>query len=223
MGKQTTTQVLAANLKTLMARVGAPSSAPAVEEATKVKGGLKVGRSTVQRILKAETPVNLDYVESLAKVFGVQPWELLHPSMGKTITPEPDLPEALAAVARHITSIDDAIRPAVAGLIGDLVDNPGTAKRFIGAISSLVATDEPAPEFELTGDAAAEARPATSKQAKVTAAARRRVTARTSVAASLRDLKEQVNLPLVVVSDAEHAEPNKSETAWYEIVEKAPK
>jgi hypothetical protein len=73
-------QVLAENLKALMAAHPEIDGTPALERATITKGG-KIGKSTIDRILKQATPVNLDYVETLAKVFGVAPWQMLVPGL----------------------------------------------------------------------------------------------------------------------------------------------
>ena len=49
--------------------------------------GLSIGRSTVGRCLVAQGNPSLDHIETLAAVFGVQAWQLLHPTMG-TVTAE---------------------------------------------------------------------------------------------------------------------------------------
>ena len=69
---------LAANLQALMDDHPTVNSTPALERATHARG-LKVGKSTIDRVLKCETPVNLDYVEVFALVFEVPLWALLKP------------------------------------------------------------------------------------------------------------------------------------------------
>lgn len=81
--------ILAANLRALMAGNEKLGSTPAIERAT---GSLsvrpcKVGKSTVDRALKAETPLNIDYLEAIARAFGVDAWQLLVPGMNPTNPP----------------------------------------------------------------------------------------------------------------------------------------
>jgi hypothetical protein len=44
----------------------------------------EMGSGTIGRILRAEAAVTLDTLAAIAKVFDLQPWQLIHPSMGKT-------------------------------------------------------------------------------------------------------------------------------------------
>lgn len=72
-------ETLAENLKALMAahRI---NTLPALERATDANGH-KVGKSTVGRALNCETPLNLDYIEAIAEVYGLDPWQLLVPGL----------------------------------------------------------------------------------------------------------------------------------------------
>lgn len=95
-----TRQILGANLSSLMNSSSELASAPAVERATAQKG-LKVGRSTVQRVKDGDTTVNLDYIEVFAKVFQKEPWQLLHPAIGEMASStdaKPSLAQALEVV-----------------------------------------------------------------------------------------------------------------------------
>ena len=95
-----TRQILGANLSSLMNSSSELASAPAVERATAQKG-LKVGRSTVQRVKDGDTTVNLDYIEVFAKVFQKEPWQLLHPAIGEMASStdaKPTLAQALEVV-----------------------------------------------------------------------------------------------------------------------------
>ena len=74
--------ILSANLRTLMLEAGNPASGLAVDKAAK-SIGLSLGRTTVTRYSHAEGNPTLDHLETLAKVFGVQSWQLLHPTLGK--------------------------------------------------------------------------------------------------------------------------------------------
>ena len=75
-------QNLSANLRVLMLRAGNPSSGAAVDRAAKTLG-LSLGRTTVTRYAHGDGNPSLDHIEALAKVFGVEPWQLLHPRMGE--------------------------------------------------------------------------------------------------------------------------------------------
>lgn len=85
-------QTLAANLKALMAEHTNLSTLIQVEQATE-QCGLKIGKSTVGRLLKCETPVNLDYVEVLARIFHLDPWQLIVPGL------DPKNPPTLRSVS----------------------------------------------------------------------------------------------------------------------------
>ena len=43
----------------------------------------QVGRGTVQRIKEGSTSTGTDTLLAIADAFGVEPWELLHPQLGK--------------------------------------------------------------------------------------------------------------------------------------------
>ena len=100
-------EILSANLRWLGRQPGHPSSGPGVERAAKALG-LNIGRSTVGRCLIAQGNPSLDNIETLAKVFGVRAWQLLHPTLGAVTTgahprPDPlrptDDPEGLLALS----------------------------------------------------------------------------------------------------------------------------
>ena len=86
MSNQTARDILAENLDRLMAARPDLNGTPAVERATELIG-CKVGKSTVDRVLKSETPFNLDHLDALAKVFKVDSWQLLVPNMQPTNPP----------------------------------------------------------------------------------------------------------------------------------------
>lgn len=68
--------VLAANLRALLDSHATVNTVLALEQATE-RIGVKVGKSTIQRALTRETPLNLDYIEAIAKVFELDTWQLL--------------------------------------------------------------------------------------------------------------------------------------------------
>jgi hypothetical protein len=77
---------LAANLKALMRASQLYGSTPAIERRT-AELGCKVGKSTVDRALREETTLNLDYLEAVAAVFGLDPWQLLVPGLNPDNAP----------------------------------------------------------------------------------------------------------------------------------------
>ncbi len=83
-------EVLADNLKALMKANPQYGKLLSLEQATATRGGgKKIGKTTLANILGKTTPVNLDYVEILAKVFGLAPWQMLVPDL------RPDNPQIL--------------------------------------------------------------------------------------------------------------------------------
>lgn len=72
--------VLAKNVQTVMEKVPALGSQPKLA----TKG---IGQTTVGRIARAETAVNLDNLEELAAKIKVQPWQLLVPNLDPTKIP----------------------------------------------------------------------------------------------------------------------------------------
>jgi BetR domain len=82
--------VLAKNLRFLMGRNPLLGSLPLPEEAT-AKKGCRVGKSTIDRVLKCQTPFNLDALQSVAKVFGITPSALLHPELEQSPESRPDV------------------------------------------------------------------------------------------------------------------------------------
>jgi len=77
----TVRKILSNNLSDLMHESPTYKSAPSLQAAT-AKCGVKVGRSTIDRALKGTTTINLDYIESIAKVFRLEPWQMIHPTRG---------------------------------------------------------------------------------------------------------------------------------------------
>lgn len=74
--------VLAENLQALMKANPKYSTLLALERATATRGGgKKIGKTTLGNILAKSTPINLDYIEILAKVFSLAPWQMLVPGL----------------------------------------------------------------------------------------------------------------------------------------------
>jgi hypothetical protein len=72
--------VLASNLRRLLKHSKTVPTLVALEKATE-EHGLKVGKSTIDRATKGETPLNLDALEVIAAVFGLSAWQLLVPDI----------------------------------------------------------------------------------------------------------------------------------------------
>lgn len=109
-----TRQILAANLRALMDASPHWRSTLTVEKATALRGA-KVGKSTIDRALKSETALTLDNVEALAKLFGLDAWQLLVPAM------RPDNPPLL----RSVGEAEDKLYKN----LGRLVDEIANLKR----------------------------------------------------------------------------------------------
>lgn len=80
--------VLARNLRALMTASPSLNTLEAMEAATAKRGG-RVGKSTIDRVRQGTTPLNLDHLETIAKVFGLASWQMLVPDL------RPDNPQIL--------------------------------------------------------------------------------------------------------------------------------
>ena len=117
------------------------ASAPAVERATAQKG-LKVGRSTVQRVKDGDTTVNLDYIEVFAKVFHKEPWQLLHPAIGEMASSTdatPTLAQALEVVAAALSSVPVEKRQALLGVLATYASDPVQESNSLSYLQSELA------------------------------------------------------------------------------------
>lgn len=100
MAQQRAQDVLAENVVALMTeRWGRPSSGKLAKES-----GLGVG--TVHRIRSAESAAGVDSVESIAGVFGAQPWQLLVPGLDPHHMPGLSV---MSPMARQLACALDAI------------------------------------------------------------------------------------------------------------------
>jgi hypothetical protein len=96
--------VLADNLKALMIANPQYGKLLSLEQATATRGGGKrIGKTTLANILAKTTPVNLDYVEILAKVFGLAPWQMLVPGL------RPDNPQILKSTGPEEEALWDRL------------------------------------------------------------------------------------------------------------------
>lgn len=86
-------QILATNLAGLQARHKDLQSTPAIERATAELGeGKKISKTVLQQVQKGKTPFNLDDLQTLAELFGLDAWQLLVPQI------DPDHPPVLTSV-----------------------------------------------------------------------------------------------------------------------------
>lgn len=79
--------VLAQNIERLRQAATPPLNYQALERATAMKG-CRVGKSTLQRAATGSAPMNLDYLEAIAKVFNLDPWQLLVPDLRPEAVPK---------------------------------------------------------------------------------------------------------------------------------------
>lgn len=71
---------LTENLRALMSSHHTYKSTLAIERATE-KAGLKVGKSTIDRVLRGETNLTIDYIEAIAGLYGLDAWQLMTPGL----------------------------------------------------------------------------------------------------------------------------------------------
>jgi transcriptional regulator with XRE-family HTH domain len=81
--KKATKQILAGNLKVLMDRTGCDQVALA-KKISGIPGVRNVAQTSISNMLNTETAVwpNLATVEAVAAAFGLQAWQLIHPTLG---------------------------------------------------------------------------------------------------------------------------------------------
>lgn len=86
-------QILATNLAHLQARHKDLASTPAIERATAELGeDKKISKTVIQQVQKGKTPFNLDDLQTLAELFGLDAWQLLVPQI------DPEHPPVLTTV-----------------------------------------------------------------------------------------------------------------------------
>lgn len=110
-------QILATNLEQLQARHKDLASTPAIERATAEMGeGKKISKSVIQQVQRAKTPFNLDDLQTLAELFGLDAWQLLVPQI------DPEHPPVLTSVGPTEDEMYRrmrAAREALDAIIGD--------------------------------------------------------------------------------------------------------
>jgi len=100
------------------------------ENLTKLAKDSGVGPGTMTRIKDQETSVGVDVLEKLASVANVEPWQLLHPNMGKSALSTQNQPLALAvpaqAATNNVASLDHALG-SLAAYLAQADDDTRTA------------------------------------------------------------------------------------------------
>lgn len=107
-------ETLAENLRNLMVAHHSYKTTLAIEKATD-DFGLKVGKSTIDRALKCQTTLNLDYIDVIARVFGLDAWQLLTPGLAPKNPP----------VLRSVGEVEDKLYKR----IGELAKEIATLER----------------------------------------------------------------------------------------------
>ena len=110
-------ETLAENLRNLMAAHHSYKTTPAIEKATE-GFGLKVGKSTIDRALKCQTTLNLDYIDVIARVFGLDAWQLLTPSLAPKNPP----------VLRSVGEVEDRLYKRIGELAKEIATLQGEPK-----------------------------------------------------------------------------------------------
>lgn len=110
-------QILATNLAVLQSKHEDLKSTPAIEKATADMGpGKRISKTAVQQVQRAATPFNLDDLQTLAELFGLDAWQLLVPQI------DPEHPPVLTSVSetdRKMYERMKAAREALDAIIGD--------------------------------------------------------------------------------------------------------
>lgn len=86
-------KILAANLAALQSHHRDLKSTPAVERASADLGpDRKISKTVIQQVQKGATPFNLDDLQTLAEIFGLDAWQLLVPQV------DPEHPPVLRTI-----------------------------------------------------------------------------------------------------------------------------
>ena len=116
-----------------------PPNALAVERAASAKGH-GVGRTSIGRYATGGGNPTLDHLEALAQVFGLVPWKLLHPSLGRE-GGKPTVADQLDALATALLRLPPQDRKAVAECFQNMAmapENPAAQHRLEELLSPQV-------------------------------------------------------------------------------------
>ena len=105
-----------------------------------------LGRGTVQRIKEGSTSTGTDTLLAIADAFGVEPWELLHPQLGKQTAnlvankaTSPTLAQALEVVAAALSSVPVEKRQALLGVLATYASDPVQESNSLSYLQSELA------------------------------------------------------------------------------------
>ena len=106
----------------------------------------QVGRGTVQRIKEGSTSTGTDTLLAIADAFGVEPWELLHPQLGKQTAnlvankaTSTTLAQALEVVAAALSSVPVEKRQALLGVLATYASDPVQESNSLSYLQSELA------------------------------------------------------------------------------------
>lgn len=100
-------QILATNLAQLQSRHADLKSTPAIERATAELGpDRKISKTVIQQVQRAATPFNLDDLQTLAELFGLDAWQLLVPQI------DPEHPPVITSVGATETEMYKRMKAA---------------------------------------------------------------------------------------------------------------
>lgn len=106
----------------------------------------QVGRGTVQRIKEGSTSTGTDTLLAIADAFGVEPWELLQPQLGKQTAnlgankaTSPTLAQALEVVAGALSSVPVEKRQALLGVLATYASDPVQESNSLSYLQSELA------------------------------------------------------------------------------------
>ena len=112
----------------------------------------QVGRGTVQRIKEGSTSTGTDTLLAIADAFGVEPWELLQPQLGKQTAnlgankaTSPTLAQALEVVAASLNQLPDERRELAAQRLQTLARAPDSARAMESLLAAMRPTPSPPP------------------------------------------------------------------------------
>lgn len=107
----TARETLAENLRTLMDTHHTYKSTLAIERGTS-DAGCRVGKSTIDRALRGETNLTIDYLEAIAGLYGLDAWQLMTPGLSPKNPP----------VLRSIGETEDKLYMRIADLAKQIAE-----------------------------------------------------------------------------------------------------
>jgi len=136
---KTAAQILADNLTALMRDHPALNSQPRVAK----KSG--VGQSTVGRALKGEISSTLGSADALANAFGLETWQLIHPTMGSRA---PD--KLLAVMLDSWQQLSDESKSHLVATASRLyaLEHPPQSPTYPAPITSVSLINGPAADYK---------------------------------------------------------------------------